>query len=125
MELNPSIHYVNKEVFYHSRELVRPLLNNRALLSGLKKYNMLWSDDDAVQLTSPYKLEDAFNYLMQLVERQGEYGYMLLYRCIQESCHKASTHVIAIQKLDAMGKYYRSTLYRTVQLCNGVVVYCA
>ena len=109
MEQNPGVPYVGKEVFYFCRVTVRPLLDNSVLLPYLQKYEMLWDSEDVDRLTgtSPYcQLEDRFTSLVNGVEKQGEYGYMLLYMCIFESSSKALRHAAAVQHLDTMGKLW-------------------
>lgn len=107
MELNPGLSFVSREVFCHCRELIRPLLDNSALLPYLQKYDMLSDAEDVDKLTSPYyQMEDRFTSLVNLIERQGECGYMLLYMCIRESCAEAPSHADARTHLDTMGAYF-------------------
>ena len=65
---------------------------------------MLWDPEDEDKLVSPYHtMEDTFSSLINVVEREGVYGYMLLYMCIHQSQNKPNSHSSALEILDAMG----------------------
>ena len=105
MQQNPQVYYVNKEVFYSCYQQIRNLLDISALLDFLKKYDMVHDSEAMHALTSPHRLADYFSSLNNLVESQGEYGYMLLYMCIHESSVSSTWHTEAVAKLNMMGMY--------------------
>lgn len=107
MEQNPGVFYVDKEVFRLCHEEIRTWLDNSVLLPYLKKYGVVMDFEDEKELLSPYsRLQDQFTSLIDLVERQGECGFMLLYMCIHESSSESEVpdHKDAVTKLDLAGK---------------------
>lgn len=103
MERNPGAMYVGKEVFYHCREAIKPLIDNSALLPLLNQYD-LCTPEDTDELISPFKMQDRFTSLVSLIERQGENGFMMLYMCLRQSTKKAQSHAEAVQILNMMGE---------------------
>lgn len=123
MECNPGVQYVNKEVFYSCYREIRNLLDNSILLEYLRKYDMLNGLVDEEKLVSPYcQLQDRFSSLIDIVEMQGEYGYMILYICIYKSRARSSRHEYAVSRLDRIGKICRR--YKHTLECVSTI-YCS
>lgn len=105
MECNREVQYVNKEVFYCCYQEIRHLLDNSTLLEYLRQYGVLNDPVDEEELVSPYyQLEDRFSVLVNLIEKQGDNGYMILYMCIHESSTKSLRHKDAVSILGLTGK---------------------
>ena len=72
-------------------------------LMGLK---LVRNVDDVERLTSPYlQPHDRHAALIQLAEKGGEYGFMLLYLCICATSEESRGHANAARILTDVGRY--------------------
>ena len=102
---HPHIHYVNKEVFYFCYHKIQRLLDYNLLFPLLMSHELARNSDDAEKLTSSYhQPHDRHIALLQLAERGGEYGFMLLYMCISATCSESRGHAEAVGILDSEGE---------------------
>jgi len=102
-----------RKVFRLCREEIRTLLDYSALNESFKKCGIVMDSQDEEDLSNVL-LQDPFVPLIDLVERQGEDGFLLLYVCIHKSGidFDVPDHIVAIKRLDAMGKQVRSWILK-------------
>ena len=106
MKINPNCSYVNKEVFHHCYYNMRPYLDNNILCPIMMGLGLVRNTDDVEKLTSRYlPLHDRRTALIQLAEKGGEYGYMLLYICICATSEESPWHAEAARILTDVGRY--------------------
>ena len=106
MKLNPNCNYVNKEVIYHCYYEIKPYLDNNVLYPIMMSHDLVRNADDVERLTSSYiQPHDRHAALIQLAEKGGEYGFMLLYMCICATSEESPGHADAARILTDVGRY--------------------
>lgn len=104
LKSNPNVSYVNKEVFFFGYNKIQHLLDYSLLYPLLMSHDLARNSDDLERLTSSYhQPHDRHVALLQLAERGGEYGFMLLYMCICATSSESHGHLEAVRILDSVG----------------------
>ena len=106
MKLNPNCSYVNRKVFFHCYCKIKFYLDNNVLYPIMMRHELVQDSDDLEKLTSPYfQPHDHRATLIQLAEKGGEYGFMLLYMCICATSDESPGHADAAEILTDAGRY--------------------
>lgn len=101
---NQGCHYVNKEVFWHSYAKIKPFLDNLLLFPLLMSHDLATDTEDVEKLiNSSLQPHHRHLALLELADRGGEYGYMLLFMCIAATSEKSPGHADAARILQETG----------------------
>ena len=104
---NPGFYFVNKEVFWDCYVRIKPYLDNSLLFPVLMRHNLARDLDDLQRLTEPsHQPHQRHLALLELADRGGEYGYMLLFMCIHEA-NQSPGHEDAAKILQETGNQGR------------------
>ena len=110
IKINPNCVYVNKEVFYYCYYEIKPYLDNVLLFPIMMGLDLVRNVDDVERLTSQHlPPHDRHTALIQLAEKGGEYGFMLLYMCICATSEDSPGHADAARRLTDVGRSKRGS----------------
>ena len=101
---NSGLRYVTREVFWSSYEKIRAYLDNVLLWPLMMSHGLARGSDDIERLTSqslqPHHRRAA---LLELAEKGGDHGFMLLFICIHKSSGDSLGHADAVKILQEAG----------------------
>ena len=113
LNAHPEARFVNKEVFYpaYYAHKFQQLLDYEALYPHLMNHNLVKNEEDIKRIQSAFSQpHDQHVALIELVERGGDYGFMLLYIYICATCKSSPDHSEVARILTAAGEPETSLL---------------
>jgi hypothetical protein len=101
---NQGYSYVNQAVFFKCYRQIWQFLDNSVLYPQLMSYKLVENVKDIKKLTSRNHLPHERRLsLLEFAGRAGEFGYMLLFMCIEQTSEETQGHADAARILQEMG----------------------